>query len=338
MKTGASMETIARECGVSPMTVSRALCNSGSVKADTRERILTAAQTLGYLRRGRTGRPGKTRSPARLAVEVVMGGVGRTPPLFYTELLTGIERELAGRGYDCIVRTYSPDYRGFLSLVGSLRSSSADGTILIGDFSKAHLRSLLDVAPDALLVDNPGDADMDFPLQSVGFDNQEAARLGVHHLIARGCRRILLVRGTPENYFSREIEEGYREALRTADRPFEADLVLDTDFSADDAFVKVSEALEKGLTFDGVFTNDEMACGIYRALHQYGKRIPEDVALCGCDGIPVGRQLIPPLTTVVLDYGRLGRLAVEHLLAENRRLFTDSRIQLRPRLEVRQSS
>ena len=69
-----------------------------------------------------------------------------------------------------------------------------------------------------------------------------------------------------------------------------------------------------------------------------GNAEPEDVAVCGCDGIPLGSQLIPPLTTVILDYSRLGQLAVEHLLADNRQLFTDSHIKLQPRLEARQSA
>ncbi len=334
-----SMELVARECGVSLMTVSRALRNTGAVQANTRERVLKAAHTLGYHRRSRAGgRPGNRPSQARPAVEVVVSGLGRMQPLFYTALLTGIERELVARGYDCIVRTCGSDYRGFLTLVAALQASTAAGTFLIGSFTRRQLSSLLDVAPDALLVDNPGEPDLDLPLQSVGFDNQAAARLGVGHLLARARRRILLVRGDPGHYFSRAIEEGYREALRAAKQPFAAELLLTADFSADDAFAKVSEAIERGVLFDGVFTNDEMACGIYRALHRHGKRIPEDVAVCGCDGIPFGSQLIPPLTTVILDYSRLGQLAVERLLADNRQLFTDSHIKLQPRLEARQSA
>ena len=337
-KKTVSIARIAEESGVSPMTVSRALRNAGGVKAATRNHVLRVAETLGYHRRGRVGRPSNGDVQTRPSVELVVGAAGRAWALFYSDLLTVVERELSKRGYDCIVRTCTGDYREFLTLLDALKASPACGTCLIGDFDADHLRALLDVVPGALLVDNPGDVDFEGPFESLGFHNREAARIGVTHLLRRGCKRILLVYGKPKHYFSREIEQGYRQALCEASLAYDPAFVLSTDFSADNAYDVVSLAMEQGLQFDGVFTNDEMACGIYRSLHRFRLGIPRDVAVCGCDNIPVVSQLVPPLTTVALDYRRLGGLVVEHMLADNRSLFADARIRLRPHLVVRDST
>ncbi len=325
----ASIAAIAEKCGVSAMTVSRALRNSEAVKPETRDKILKTAEELGYHRRARVGRTASAPDNVRPAIEVVMGNFGRHTAIFFTELLTSIEQALAEKGFDCIVRTCNGEYRQFNNLLNILQSSAARGTFLIGNFSPDYLQALLEVAPDAVLLDNPGDPSLGLPFQSLGFDNIEAARLGTSHLLGMGRKRILLVRGQKDHYFSRESEQGYRDALSAAGIEVDPALIVEADFTAEGACEVVKNL---NVEFDGVFTNDEMACGVYQALHSAGKRIPEDAAVCGCDGLPVGNHLYPPLTSVVLDYKKLGQLAVNHILKNDRKLFTDCRIKLMPKL------
>lgn len=89
---------------------------------------------------------------------------------------------------------------------------------------------------------------------------------------------------------------------------------------------------------DTIFTNDEMATGVLRALHERGRRVPADVAVAGCDGLPIGLQTIPQLTTVALDYEQMGQTAVDRLFTRpdgNRPVF---RVRLVPALVVREST
>lgn len=69
-----------------------------------------------------------------------------------------------------------------------------------------------------------------------------------------------------------------------------------------------------------------------------GIRVPDEVAVVGCDGLPFGRYTVPPLTSVLLDQGRLGRTAVKHILDTER--FKEARcsIRLLPCLEQREST
>jgi len=161
--------------------------------------------------------------------------------------------------------------------------------------------------------------------------------MATRHLLETGRRRIALVKGPADHYFSKEIELGYKEALSEAGIAFDTSLIIHTDFTASGAYEKLSSAIEGGLVFDAVFSNDEMSCGVYRALSTRGLKIPSDVAVCGCDGLPVGEQLTPSLTTISLDYVEMGRLAVENILSEHYGR-KPCRIKLLPELCVREST
>ena len=113
---------------------------------------------------------------------------------------------------------------------------------------------------------------------------------------------------------------------------------MHTDFTADDAYAAMVCALNANMQFDAVFTNDEMASGVYRALQERGLKIPQDVAVCGCDGLPIGTHLFPRLTTVVLDYEALGRMAIKYVLEAGGDHRVPCRVRLLPSLAVREST
>ena len=329
---------IAKECGVSAMTVSRALRKDLSVSDSTRKQILAVAEKMDYHSKGKMGRPRRLKKTMRPLVDVIIGTSTRQQALFYSAVLVTIEQELAKHSHDCVIRTCNAKYAQFLSLCETLRNSSAIGTIILGYLPVKQLRTILDLLPNSILVDHTGDPRLECPYESVGFDNVEAARLAVRHLVNIGQRQILLLKGFFEHYFSREIEQGYIEVLRESNIPIDEKRILECDFTADGAYKVISSALDSGLKFDGIFTNDEMACGVFRALHERRLNIPKDVSIVGCDGLPVGLHLIPRLTTVILDYEKLGQMAVERLFTSREKLSSPCRIRLVPVLEIREST
>jgi LacI family transcriptional regulator len=333
-----SIATIADICGVSSMTVSRALRNNPSVKGSTRQRILDTAERLGYIRSLRIGRPAVLENQNSSKIELVIGMTGGNISTFHAKLITVIEQELAREDCDCIVRTYAGDYEQFLILLENVRNSQAQATLLIGGFLPEHLRSLLEAAPNAILLDNPGDLSLETPYESFSFDNVQAARTAVNYLFQSGRKRILLLTGFPEHFFSREVINGYREMFSLKGIDIDENLICYTDFTCEGACKAIKNVLDKGLEFDAVFTNDEMASGVYRALLGNGLKIPENVAVCGCDGLPLGLHLYPQLTTVILDYEELGKRAVRHLLHERQKNNSLCRVRLLPRLEIREST
>jgi LacI family transcriptional regulator len=333
-----SLTAIAEECGVSTMTVSRALRSNSPVKEETRTRIVAAAERLGYIRSPRMGRPAAPVNSARLRIQLIAGTVGLRLPIFDSRLLITIEQHLAERGHECVIRTCNGDYSQFLQLLENIRHSDADATMLLGCLVPEQLRALLDALPEAVLLDNPGDPSVETPYGSFAFDNVEAARIAVRHLLDCGRRRILLAGGVRGHFFTKEIEQGYRETLVCRGIAADEKLFLYTDFTADGAYRAVSAALKDGVQFDAVFTNDEMASGVYRALLERGFTIPGDVSVCGCDGLPVGTHLFPRLTTVLLDYEELASMAIRHILEKNKESRTHYHVRILPVLEVREST
>ncbi|NUP22451.1 MAG: substrate-binding domain-containing protein, partial [Streptomyces sp.] len=89
-----------------------------------------------------------------------------------------------------------------------------------------------------------------------------------------------------------------------------------------------------------VFTaNDQMALGLLRALHERGRRVPEDVSVIGFDDIAEASSFQPPLTTVHQDFAEVGRLCVQAVLRKMRHNATPHGTTLVPtRLIVRAST
>jgi LacI family transcriptional regulator len=320
------------------MTVSRALRNQSAVKADTRKRVVAMAERLGYIRSPRMGRPLVAKEAVRLKIQTVVGTMGRSMAVFHSRLLITIEQHLAEQGHECMIRTCNGDYSQFIQLLDNIRNSPVSATLLVGSFVPEHLKALLEALPGAVLLDNPGDTSSESPYDSFAFDNSLAARMGVRHLLDCGRREILLVGGSQGHYFTNEIEQGYRAALEDRKLKINDRLILHTDFTPENACREVSSALANSLSFDAVFTNDEMASGVYRALLERGRKIPQDVAVCGCDGLPVGTHLFPKLTTVFLDYEELAHLAIQHILDDHRKSRAHYRVRILPALEVREST
>lgn len=338
MKKNANFSAIAQTVGVSAMTVSRAFRRRGCVAAATRRRILDVAARMNYRPASRMGRPRKPAAGKRLAVRIVLGEKFGRANLYHAYLLGAIERALAQGKYDCLLRTGDGRYDNFVWLCEALRSEPPLPTMIIGHFPAEQLRALLEIAPAALLVDYTDNPRLALPYNSIGFDNLDAARQAVRHLFAIGCRRILLLKGYAEHFFSVEIERGYREMHLLNGLPVNQDLIAAADFTAGGAQKIIADLLQAGLDFDAVFTNDEMALGALAALHQRQRSVPEDVALCGCDGLPFGKYLRPPLTTMALDYAALAEMAVERLAALKNKISPPVRLRLLPKLEIREST
>lgn len=335
------LKQIADASGVSVMTVSRALRLDSRVAPATRTRILAIAEQLNYQAKLKPGRPRKSsKSTHSLStVAVIAGATSKPNALYYVNLLFALEQELALHNLQCAVFSFNGSYESLQHLRERLRFLDPLGILFVGYLAPLSLRSLLELGGRLILVDHPGEPELGENYDSIAFDNVTAARLAVTHLLEQGRRSIALLRGLPQHYFSREIEQGYREAHKLLGIKVQPDLFWECDATIDGASRCVTQALNAGKLFDAVFTNDEMACGALQSLHAAGKQVPCDVAVAGCDGLTIGRYVYPSLTTVRLDCAELSRAALECLLSSmqisNR---APRRIRLIPKLEINEST
>lgn len=332
-----SITDIAAVCGVSAMTVSRALRQSSNVRPATMAKILAKAEQLGYFKSSRLGRPGRMSREKVRRVQLVLGGAGSTVSIFHSRLVNTIQRTLIRHNCECVLFSNDADYDTFLLLLAALKRQEADVTIIIGDFPQEQLKTLLMNFPGSLLMDNPGVDNFDATFSSFNFDNNKAAELMLRHLLDSGRKNILLMNGRKEHFFSESMEKMYRTILPEYGIEVDEKKILYADFTALSAAEEMEKFLEKKIGFDAVFSNDEMALGVYRVLQSRKMDIPGRIAVAGCDNLPLGQMLYPALSTVDLDYGKLADAAINFIL-DDRKEFVPTRILIQPELIIRESS
>ncbi|MDO1527701.1 LacI family DNA-binding transcriptional regulator [Fulvimonas sp. R45] len=305
---------IAQLAGVSQSTVSRALRGDPMVNEKTRDRIRDIARRLDYTvdKNASNLRLQQTRTLALLFFEDPTSDESNINP-FFLSMQGSIARVCSERGYDLLVsfqqmsRNWHAEYTG---------SHKADGLILLGYGDFLDYRHKLDaLVQSGTRFVRWGSALPDRLGVSIGSDNPLGGRMVTEHLVAQGRRRIAFL-GAPEH--SPEVMEryrGYEAALRTAGLEIDPALRIDAITTEQSGHDAVLSLLDRGVAFDAAFgASDLIAIGAMRALADRGLRVPDDVAVVGFDDIAMARSVHPPLTTVVQDTRRAGRLLVEALI------------------------
>ncbi len=155
--------------------------------------------------------------------------------------------------------------------------------------------------------------DSDIP--TVMPDNFGGARMAVSHLIDHKHQRIAFVTGDPNTDDGRLREQGYRAAMKEAGLEIDPALIVRGDFHPDIAFDSVDQLLRKQVPFTALFgADDDCALGAMRALQQWGKIIPQDVAVVGFNDLPEAYMSRPPLATIRPYLHNLGAQAARTVL------------------------
>lgn len=297
---------VARVASVSHQTVSRFLRGNTSLKAGTRERVESAIAELGY-------RPNSTARALATSRSYRIGA------LVY---------ELQELGPSLIAKGATDQARdsGYLLDIVALDPEDDDAIAhAIGLLDDQHLAGILALAPTHRLRDALRAADYQVPLviDAEGeYDgspetdtlNTIGTRLAVEHLIELGHTRILHISGPHEWISAANRLSAYRRSLHAAGlsvfEPIEGDWSAASGYAAARAMPTTA-----GITAV-VIANDQMALGALRAFNEMGLRVPEDISVVGFDDIPESEFMIPPLSTIRLDFAEQGRFAVETLVAK----------------------
>lgn len=211
-----------------------------------------------------------------------------------------------------------------------------DGVLLMGvRTDDRYLQEVLDASVPCMLIDVPL---VSKTCGHVMVDNVRGARMAVQHLVDLGHRRIGMINGHQQAYVSFDRLKGYRQALEENGLTFDPDQVFDGNFEEDSGIEGVSRLLSRFPDMTALFcASDMMAVGAIRALHQWGKRVPDDVAVVGYDDIDLVRYIQPPLTTIHQPRYQMGTKASElliHLLSGGK----GETVVLEPQLIVREST
>ena len=307
-----TIEDLSIKLGVARSTVSKALNDRGDVSPRTKERVMQAAQELGYqptaaarnLRRQRSDKIG-------LVVNYPIHQVSD----FLAELIPGMASVAEEAAYNLIL--YTSMAGNAKRLTSLCRSREVDGIIIAWPprLSETVALSRLMAAERMPHIFLPRRLPHD-EAPYVSVDHVQGARLLTEHLIALGHRRIAFER-LPEVFETDyDRHRGYAEALRAAGIAYDPALVIAAASGAEDYETRTFNtlmALPQPPTAILFFT-DPVAIKVLSLAKARGFRIPDDLSITGFDGILSSGVTEPALTTVRQPLPEMGRLAVESLL------------------------
>lgn len=331
-----SLTLIAEMCDLSKMTVSRALRNEPNVSPATIALVLTTAEKIGFIPRGRSS--GKRPVPHNYYI--LFQQAYSEKDAFFSEIIMGIQNSLFEHGFGCSLGTVGNEYGEFLNLTKLLRTTGAKGIFVIGDVPVEFIRILQADSYNVIFIDYPGDPSLELPYNAVCAENVHGAHLAVNHLLKLGRRRVLLICGRKGHYFTNDLLRAYRDTLSNRGVEIDPRLIVYSDFHVNGGYEAVRQVVDAGISFDAVFSNDEMACGALRALREAGMNVPRDVSVVGFDGLPMSAAVTPALTTVEIDRRGMSRLGVKRLLAMEDESWEEEKFEkvtIFPKLVVRES-
>lgn len=299
-KGRASIGDVARLAGVSPQTVSRVSRGSDQVSVETRDKVLSAMDQLGYApnQAARALRSGSLKMIGVLTQQIEHTGESRTT--------SGVLDAASRQGYSVILcQVRHPEADEVHKALLQLANQPIDGLVIVqaGKATYQHL-----ALPAGLAVASSDSALVGY-YPSASADQVQGVRDAVEHLLSLGHATVHHVVGPTDSqsaairkaaWFRRleeagirppepvaggwEATDGYRAGLRLADTP--------------------------GVS--AVFcANDEVALGVIRAFHERGRSVPDDISVVGFDGLPLAEYTFPSLTTVRQDFHMAGATMIE---------------------------
>jgi LacI family transcriptional regulator len=301
----ATLTDVARLAGVSVATASKALNGRSQVRAETRQRVVEAAERLSFrpnqlargLLAGRTGTVGLLTSDleGRFSIPILMGA-----------------EDAFGAGE---VAVFLCDARGDAIReqhhVRALLGRRVDGLIVVGSRTDPRPSLGRDLPVPVVYAYAPSDDPADL---SIVPDNVDAGRIAVEHLLACGRTRIAHITGDPGYLAARDRADGARAALAEAGLAFVGEPRF-SEWSEGWGRAATAMLLERHSDVDAVLCgSDQIARGAIEILRERGHRVPEDVAVMGFDNWQILTSATrPPLTSVDMNLEQVGRAAAQAL-------------------------
>lgn len=326
-----SIRDVAAAAGVSYQTVSRVINGHPSVRLSTRELVQAMIDELGF-------RPNR-------AARVLRGGPGRSVTVLtpntslygYQAALQGIEEAARAAGFAVGVRVVESALRREVADTVT-RAIEPGGSLIVIAHDKAGIMALEAVPPDipmAAMVETPAtDPGPDLPW--VWLDDRKAASKATRYLLSLGHRTVHYV-AIPSSTRTSQRQAGWCQALEETGAPVPAPVQCDWTPRSGYAAGQVLAADPEATAV--LCGNDDLALGVMRALQKAGRAIPGDVSVVGFDDTPMSEFLMPPLTTVRMDFAELGRACFALLLALTERKDGPPRARWpEPELIIREST
>lgn len=303
-----TIKDIARELGVSPSTVSRALKDNPDISQGTRDAIHKYAREHNY-------QPNVLALNLRTSRSNTIGVI--IPQIvhhFFSCVLSGIEEVAAKAGYNILIAQSNEQYDNEVRIAHSFLAARVCGVItsLAKDTSQYdHYQKLLDNNIPIVFYDRICTG---INTERVVVDDYAGSFAAVEYMIQTGCKRIFFYSAAPHLEISKNRRNGYLDAMKKYKIPVDNGMIRLCD-TREHAITITPDLLEAPNRPDGFFAiNDETASGILYSCKVVGMKVPEEVSICGfTDGV-IAQSTDPKLTTVEQHGEEVGKCAINLLI------------------------
>lgn len=306
---------VADSAGVSIATVSRVL-SGGSASAAAKQKVKQAIQTLGY-QPAEVRRPPERMQP-RKTLALVMSNMSNP---YYAALASGAEEAARRNGY--ALQIYCHDLNEPISpaLISQLLEHQPAGAVLVGSMvengTDSELLLLLQRLHQAMPLAIIGPRIEGLDCINITSDLSLSVRKSIAHLMSMGHERIAFIGGSRNVRSASVREQAFYAEMQRLGKPI-IRVGAESGFTPRDGEMGVARLFaslsERERPTALITINDLVALGALRELNRLNLRVPEDVALIGCDNQFFTPYLNPPLTTVDLHPADHGRTAVSELI------------------------
>ena len=307
-----TIKDIARELGISPSTVSRALKDHPDISSETKKAVNALAEKLNYQPNivALSLRQKKTNTIGVIIPELVH--------FFFSTVISGIEDVAYQAGYSVILAQSNESYEREKTDIRALFNSRVDGMLIsLSRETKNfdHIESIISKGVPIVFYDrmytNPNTS-------KVIVDDYVGAKEAVEHLIDQGYKSIAHLEGAPGLMISIDRKRGYVDALKGHNMEVKDNMIEVCDEgSQEDAKRATRKLLSMSNPPDAFFTNnDPMAIGAMMAIKEKGLRIPQDVGVVGFSNWSLGALIEPTLTTVDQPGFEMGQEAARLLIRQ----------------------
>lgn len=304
-KNRTSMADIAAHAGVSTATVSRVFNGVGQVSDETRRKVLTAIDELGY------DRPAPERTPDTPTIGVIVPEL--TNPIF-AAFAHHLQEEVARAGGIAMIRSQTPGATSEFDHLSSLLEHRVSGLIFV---SGRHADLLADLGPYHEVVARSiplvtiNGARAEIPAPDFSTDDTLGIRAAVTHLHELGHSRIALLTGRTHIVPALRKAEAFTQVMEelVGDR---SPIIEETFYTYEAAAAHTNGLIERGVTAI-VTGSDLQALGAIRTITSLGLSVPEDISVIGFDDSFLMSHLSPGLTTVHQPVPAIVAAAVRNL-------------------------
>ena len=305
-----TIKDVANKAGVAVSTASMALNNKPTISSDTKKNVLKVAEELGY----------HPTAAARALVDGKPSNVGLLIPVkvdnlffstgFFQKLIAGMNRAAKEGSNTISLQVVESREETKRVITEAYRTKNVSGSIITHPTQEMPYLDVIEEFhyPVVFLGEPP----RDFPY--VDNDNYGVAKLATEHMIEHGHERIAFLGGPKDLIASEARERGYRVALEQENIEIQKELLWHSRHDEQMAYREImNEAGNIEFTAICISVEEQMA-GVYRALRDLGKSIPDDVALITIGDSQLAKHINPSMTAIDLHTENLGYLATKKLI------------------------